>query len=165
MKFAALLLASASLMYAQTPFDRLVDQYFDDYFHLNPTAATATGFHHPYDTQLEDYSRAGIEQGIALDNKYLPLFESMPQSDERDLVISHLRADILNTQDIREWEKNPDVYSSGVTSSIFGLISRKFAPPEERMRDVIAREKHIPDVFAAAKSNLKNPPKIYSEVA
>ncbi len=152
-------------MSAQSSFDRLVDQYFDDYFHLNPTAATATGFHHPYDAQLEDYSRAGIEQGVALDNKYLPLFEKMPQSDERDLVISHLRADILNTQDIRQWETNPDVYSSGVTGSIFGLISRKFASPAERMRDVIAREKQFPQVFSAAKSNLKNPPKIYSEVA
>ncbi len=165
MKFVALLLASASLMAAQTPFDKLVDRYFDNYFHLNPTSATASGFHQPYDSQLEDYSRAGIEQGVALDNKYLPLFEKMPQSDDRDLVISHLRADILNTQDIRQWEKNPDVYSSGVTGSIFGLISRKFAPPEERLRDVIAREKQIPRVFTAAQANLKNPPKIYTEVA
>ncbi len=165
MKFAALLLASASLMTAQSSFDRLVDQYFDEYFHLNPSAATAAGFHHPFDAQLEDYSRAGIKREVALDNKYLPLFESMPQSDDRDLVISHLRADILNTQDIRQWEKNPDVYSSGVTSSIFGLISRKFAPAEERIRDVIAREQQVPRVFAAAKNNLKNPPQIYSEVA
>jgi len=109
MKFAALLLAGASVMTAQTAFDRLVDQYFDEYFHLNPSAATASGFHKPYDTQLEDYSRAGIEKRIALDNKYLPLFEAMPQSDDRDLVVSHLHADIVNTQDIRQWEKNPDV--------------------------------------------------------
>ena len=165
MKFAALLLTGASVMTAQTSFDHLVDQYFDEYFHLNPSAATASGFHMPYDTQLEDYSRAGIEKGIALDNKYLPLFEGMPQSDDRDLVISHLRADIVNTQDIRQWETNPDVYSSGVTSSIFGLISRKFAPADQRMRDVIAREKQIPQVFVAAKANLKNPPRIYTEVA
>jgi uncharacterized protein (DUF885 family) len=165
MKFVALLLMSASVMTAQPSFDKLVDQYFDDYFHLNPTAATAFGFHHPYDTQLEDYSRAGIEKGIALDEKYLPLFEKMPQSDDRDLVISHLRADIINTQEIRQWETNPDLYSSSVTSSIFGLISRKFAPPEERLRDVIAREKEIPQVFVAARQNLKNPPTIYTEVA
>ena len=89
----------------------------------------------------------------------------MPQSDDRDWMIAHLHADLLNNETIREWEKNPDVYSSGVTSSIFTLISRKFAPPEERLRDVIAREKQFPKVFAAAKSNLKNPPKIYTDVA
>ena len=80
-------------------------------------------------------------------------------------MISHLRADLLNTQAIRQWEKNPDFYSSGVTSSIFDLISRKFAPPEVRLRAVIAREKRIPSVFDAAKANLKNPPRIYTEIA
>ncbi len=152
-------------MAAQSPFDNLVNRYFDDYFRLNPTAATAAGFHGPNDGQLEDFSRAGIEKQIALDEKYLPEFEKMPQSDDRDWVISHLHADILNQRAIRQWEKNPDFYSSGVTGSIFSLISRKFASPEERLRDVIAREKQIPQVFTAAKDNLKNPPKIYTEVA
>ncbi len=152
-------------MTAQTSFDALVDRYFDDYFHLNPTAATAAGFHRPYDEQLEDYSRAGVEKQIALDQKYLPEFGKMPQSDDRDWVISHLHGDLLNQQTIRQWEKNPDVYSSGVTNSIFGLISRKFAPPEERLRDVISRERKIPQVFEDAKQVLKNPPQIYSEVA
>ncbi len=152
-------------MPAQLSFDKLVDEYFDDYFRLNPSSATASGFHHPYDNQLEDYSRTGIEKGIALDEKYLPLFDETPASDNRDLMISHLRADLLNTQAIRQWEKNPDFYSSGVTSSIFGLISRKFAPPEVRLRAVIARERRIPLVFEAAKANLKNPPRIYTEIA
>jgi uncharacterized protein DUF885 len=165
MKFAALLLSSASLMCAQTAFDKLVDAYFGDYFRLNPSAATATGFHRPYDTQLEDYSRTGINKQIALDEKYLPLFENMPQSDERDLVISNLNADLLDKRDIRQWEKNPDIYSSRFTSSIFNLMSRKFAPPEVRLRAVIAREKRIPLVLDAAKANLKSPPRIYTEVA
>ncbi len=165
MKFVALLLASASIMSAQSAFDHLVDQYFNEDFHLNPSFATSSGIHKPYDAQLEDYSRAGIEKQIALDNKYLPLFEQMPQSDDRDWMISHLHADLLANQSIRQWEKNPDIYSSGPTGSIFSLISRKFAPPEERLRDVIAREKQIPAVLQAARANLRNPPKIYTEIA
>src|SRR3569833_1198058 len=145
MKIAALLLASATLMSvhltAATSFDTLVNHYFDDYFALNPTKTTGAGFHHPYDTQLEDVSRAGVEKRIALSEKYLPLFEKEPQTDDRDWMISHLHADLVNLRDIRNWEKNPDDYSSAVTSSIFGLISRKFAAPEERIRAVIAREK------------------------
>ena len=152
-------------MTAQSPFDDLVNRYFDDYFRLNPTAATAAGFHGAGDGQLEDYSRAGVDKQIALDEQCLPEFEKMPRSDDRDWVISHLHADVLNQREIRPWERNPDVYSSGVTGSIYSLISRKFAPPEERLRDVIAREKQIPQVFIAAKSNLKNTPKIYTEVA
>ena len=165
MKWIALLVASVSVMSAQSAFDGLVDRYFQEDFHLNPSFATASGIHKPYDAQLEDYSRAGIDRQIALDSRYLPLFEKMPQTDDRDWMISHLHANLLANQQIRQWEKNPDIYSSGPTGSIFSLISRKFAPPEERMRDVIAREKQMPPVFEAAKANLKNPPRIYTEIA
>ena len=39
------------------------------------------------------------------------------------------------------WEKNPDIYSSGATNAIFVIMSRTFAPPAERLKSVIAREK------------------------
>ena len=146
-------------------FNSLVDQYFDDYFRLNPTAATAAGFHHPYDAQLEDYSKRGFDQRVELSRKYLPQFEKVPQSDDRDLMIAHLKADLLNIEKIHQQSTNPDFYSSGVTSSIFSLISRKFAPPEERLKDVISREQQIPQVLIDARHSLMNPPKIYTEVA
>ena len=140
MKILALLVCGASVMAAQSSFDTLVDRYFDDYFRLNPTAATAAGFHHPYDSQLEDFSARAVDQRIAMDEKYLAEFERLPASDDRDLMTSHLKGDLLNIRNTRQWEINPDFYSSGITGSIFTLMSRKFAPPEERLRDVIARE-------------------------
>ena len=165
MKFAALLLAGAVVMSAQSQFDVLVDRYFDDYFRLNPTAATAAGFHHPYDSQLESFSAESNQQRISMNQKYLDEFNRIPELDDRDWIISRIHADLLNLQEIRQWEKNPDYYSSEVTSSIFTLMSRKFAPAEERLRDVIAREQKIPEVFSDARRILKNPPKIYTEVA
>ena len=71
----------------------------------------------------------------------------------------------MTLESIRPWEKNPDSYSSGVTASIFAVISRSFAPPAERLRSVIARERLIPAVFADARRNLSNPPRIYTEIA
>lgn len=149
---------------AQSPFDQLVDQYFNEHFEFSPSEATADGFHQ-YDSKLEDYSRRSMQAEVAMDRKYLAKFESMPQSDDRDLVLSRIRAELLATEDIRGWEKNPDDYSSGVTSSIFSLISREFAPPDARLKSVIAREKLIPRVFIEARANLKNPPRIYTEIA
>src|ERR1700761_1009945 len=165
MKTPLLLVFAVTVMHAQSSFDTLVDRYFDDYFRLNPTAATAAGFHHPYDSQLEDYSARTTQERIAMYEKYLPEFEKAPASDDRDLMISHLKAGLLNVRNIRQQETTPDFYSSGITASIFSLMSRKFAPPEERLRDVIARERKIPEVFEAARQVLKNPPKIYTEVA
>jgi hypothetical protein len=71
----------------------------------------------------------------------------------------------LTLESIRDWEKNPDLYSSGVTSAIFTIMSRKYAPPAERLKSAITRERLIPRVFQSARENLKNPPRVYTEVA
>ena len=47
----------------------------------------------------------------------------------------------------------------------FLIMARTFAPPAERLKSVIAREKQVPAVFQAARQNLKNPPPIYVDVA
>ena len=47
----------------------------------------------------------------------------------------------------------------------FVIMARTFAPPAERLKSVIAREKQVPAVFQAARQNLKNPPPIYVDVA
>jgi hypothetical protein len=45
-------------------FNSLADQYFDKYyFKFNPSQGTAAGFHQ-YDTQLEDYSKASLDQQV-----------------------------------------------------------------------------------------------------
>ena len=61
-------------------------------------------------------------------------------------------------QQVRGWQKKPDLYSGGLSNSIFTIMSRNFAPPEARVRSVIAREKQVPKLFAAARANLTNPP-------
>ncbi len=63
------------------------------------------------------------------------------------------------------WEKNPDLYSSGITSSAFTIMSRTFAAPEVRLKALIARERQMPKVLADGRANVKNPPKIYTEIA
>jgi hypothetical protein len=110
MKLVLLLALGASMVSAESlSFGSLVDRYFDDYFRLNPTAATAAGFHHPYDGQLEDYSRRGFQQRVEVSRKYLPLFERLPPSDDRELMIAHLKADILNLEDIAQQTRNPEL--------------------------------------------------------
>lgn len=158
-------------------FTQLADQYFDEYyFKFNPSAGTAAGFHQ-YDNQLEDYSRASLNQQIALLKKFKAEFAGRfstgqaglhpgdPAWVDLNLVRGDINSRLLALENIRQWEKNPDVYSSGVTNSIFIIMARTFAPPEQRLKSVIAREKEIPAVFQAARQNLKNPPPIYVDVA
>jgi uncharacterized protein (DUF885 family) len=156
---------------AQT-WDALVDRFFDQAdFRFNPSAGTAAGFHQ-YDTQLEDLSAATIQQQTAALHRYeqevskFPAVQLTPeQSADRDLVLGTIRSMLLDLEAIRIWEKNPDHYTSTATNAVFVIMARTFAPPDQRLRSVIAREQQIPKMLAAARANLKNPPRIYTEVA
>jgi uncharacterized protein (DUF885 family) len=153
-------------------FVKLADRYLDQYyFPFNPTSGTNAGFHQ-YDSQLEDYSRSGINRQIALLKDFEqqvdrtdPAKLSLQQSTDRQLVLGDIRSRLLTLEEIRPWEKNPDYYSSALTYSIFTIMERKFAPADQRLKSLTAREKLIPPVFDAARQNLKNPPPVYVEVA
>jgi uncharacterized protein (DUF885 family) len=44
-------------------------------------------------------------------------------------------------------------------------MERKFASPDERLKSLVEREKQMPALLAAARVNLKNPPRVYTEIA
>ena len=143
----------------------LTDRFFDEYyFPFNPSTATSAGIH-KYDGELEDYSRAGVAARTAKLKQFEGEFAKLLASPDRDLVLSSIRAALLELESVRNWERNPDIYSSGISSSAFTIMSRTFAPPEARLRSLISRERKMPRVFVDARANLKNPPKIYTEIA
>ena len=153
-------------------FELLAEQYFDKvYFKFGPSQGTAAGFHQ-YDNLLEDYSRSSINSQIAALKEFQkvlakidPLQLSPAVRVDHALVLNDINARLLSLEQIRAWEKNPDVYSSGITNSIFIIMARTFAPADQRLKSVIAREKQAAAVFQAARQNLKNPPPIYVDVA
>jgi uncharacterized protein (DUF885 family) len=170
----ALICFSTAALAATDPaadFNALVDQYFDSYFATNPSQATQVGFHQ-YDAKLEDYSAAGRQREIAELKDYLARFEKLDRSSlpadtaaDLDWMISSIHSQLLELETIQMWRKDPDSYTAGVTDSIFALMKRNFAPPEERLRSVIERERQFPKVFDAARKNLQSPPRIYTEIA
>ncbi len=153
---------------------RATDAYFDQvYFRYGPSNATSDGFHQ-YDSQLEDFSRPAVNAEIAA----LKSFESriaairpddspadfVPRSD-REIVLANIRSQLLTLETIRPWAKDADSYSSTCANGAFVLMERNFAPPDDRLRSLIAREKLMPALLAAARQNLQNPPRIFTEIA
>ena len=152
-------------------FDQLVDEYFDFHFQFHPSDGTLNGFHQ-YDHKLEDYSAKAAAAEVAGLNDFKIRFEKLSTLTltddtiaDRQLVINSIDARLLELNDIQMWKKNPDMYSSGASNAIFVLMARNFAPAEERLRATIDRENAALANFAAARENLKNPPKVYTEVA
>jgi hypothetical protein len=151
----------------QTPqsWDALMDRFFDQAdFHFNPSAGTSAGFHQ-YDGMLEDFSAGAIRRQVMVLKQYEREVSGFPASADREMVLGTIRSTLLDLESIRTWETNPDLYSSTASSVIFVIMSRNFAPQNERLKSVIARERQMPKMFEAARSNLKNPPRIYTEVA
>jgi uncharacterized protein (DUF885 family) len=157
---------------AMQTFNFLSGQFFSDvYFRFSPTNGTAAGLHQ-YDTKLEDYSAAAVQDEIAalreFEKKVAAIDASAldaPMAGDRDILLSNVRSELLTLEVIRPWEKNPDSYSSGITNSAFVIMERPYAPANTRLRAVVEREKLMPKALEEARKNLKNPPKIFTEIA
>ena len=119
-------------------------------FHHASTQGPPVGKLHAFETRVTAFPPAGLSAVAAADRK---------------ILLGQIRSELLSLETIRPLEKNPDVYSGSATNSVYVLMIRKFAPAEVRLQSVNAREKQIPGMIADARQNLKNPPRIYTEIA
>jgi uncharacterized protein (DUF885 family) len=162
-----------------TRWDALANAYFSQvYFVFNPTNGSYAGLHQ-YDRLLEDYSKAGIDREVETYERFEKRVEdfnpaglTQGESADREIVLSNIRGTLLELESVRPWEKNPDFYSSGlaetgggITQSAYVIMNRKYAPANARLRYLVAREKLMPAVLQDARQNLKNPPRIFTEIA
>lgn len=152
-------------------FARFVDDYFEARFNDHPTEGTSAGLHQ-YDTKLEDLSRAAIDARTASLKKLLGRLEvltgkllSPDDTIDSTFLAGQIRSELLDLETLRIWEVNPMPYAGLPGSAIDGLMKRNFAPPVERLRAAIAREKKIPALHRAARENVKNPPKEFTDLA
>src|ERR1035437_5144261 len=113
-------------------FTRLADRFFDQVvFQYDPVQGTQAGFHQ-YEALLGSRSRAEIEAQTAALHKFereVDSFDARGLSPvaaaDRELVLAQIRRQLLTLEVIRPWEKNPDVYSSGVSNAVFVIMSRR----------------------------------------
>ena len=151
--------------------NQLAGDFIDQYLAFSPTTSTQVGIH-THDAELDDYGPSSIAKQVA----WLQQFEkrvlafdpktlNATDAADRELLLNSIRGNLLELQVIRTFVKNPDSYSSGAANSVYVIMSRKFAPPDERLRSIVAREKQFPRFFADARANLKNVPRVYTEIA
>lgn len=157
---------------AREQFQRVSDEYFDQvYFPHQPTAGTVAGYHQ-YDTKLEDLAPGSVDAEVAALDSFEKRISAIPAASldqttraDRELVLNQIRSRRLTLHTIRPWAKNGDQYSSLCANAAFTLMERKFAPADDRLRSLIAREKKMPALLAEARANLRNPPRIFTEIA
>ncbi len=157
---------------APQTFTYYADQFFSDvYFRYDPTAGTSAGLH-DYDALLEDKSLSAINRHIAALRAFEGRIDAIDPSaldvsvaDDRNILLANIRSELLTLEVIRPWEKNPDSYSSSVANAAFVLMNRRFASANTRLRALVQRERLMPALLLEARKNLKNPPRIATEIA
>jgi len=157
---------------AMQTFGVVSEQFFSEvYFKFSPTAGTADGLHQ-YDSQLEDYSAAGVAREVAALHEFEKRVEAIdpaaldaPVAADREILLNNIKSELLTLEVIRGWEKNPDDYSSGITNAAYVIMERPYAPANTRLRALVEREKLMPQALEEARKNLKNPPRIFTEIA
>jgi len=156
---------------ADQVFTGFVDRYLDGLFHFAPARATEAGLH-AYDAELPAYSRREVAAEIARAKRALAELAGIPKESlahenrlDALLLENSIRAHLLDLENIRMWERDPDFYNGVISRALFLLVQRDFAPLDERLRSLIARERRVPEIFRSARANLANPPAIYTKIA
>ncbi len=156
---------------SDTAFTSLSTEILQATYRRHPSQATQLGIH-TYDDSLDDATAAGYAADahadsafrsrlVAIDTANLPLEQQL----DREQLIRAMDAGILTDGVIKPWAMNPDSYSSGITNAAYVIMERNYAPAATRLASVIARERQMPAALAAARTNLVNPPKIFTQIA
>jgi uncharacterized protein (DUF885 family) len=150
-------------------FETLANKYIAELIEMNPEWATSLG-EHKYDGRLNDYSLKAVKKEREFTEKYLKELNkinagklSMVNNVDYRILKHNLDYNIFQIDVLKNYEWNPMSYNVG--GAINDLISRDFAPLKDRLMSAKSRLEQVPNVVAAAKLNLKNPPKIYTETA
>jgi hypothetical protein len=152
-------------------FAGLVQEYFNGEWRASPVTATSTGLH-DWDSQLDDVSAAAHAKELQRLTSVLTRLRGLDvvklspaERDDRDVLAAEIGRSLLEEQTIQRWRHDPSSYVDLITTAVYGLIERDFAPLEDRMRSVIARETLIPHALAEAQKNLTDMPPVFIDIA
>ncbi len=142
-------------------FSALSEEFVELYMKHHPVAATEAGIH-DYDHVLPDDSPSGLQARAAwLRDLEQRLVASVPWQElpveprvDYALLLSRLAAMRADLDDIRVHASTPSLFLSRAYRGVHLLLSRPFAPIEERKEAVLDRLMALPDYFAAVQANV-----------
>jgi uncharacterized protein (DUF885 family) len=155
---------------ADERFAGLSNEFIDGYLDWRPATGTSLGLHE-YDGRTTDLSQASLSQELArlrrFDREFadFPVKSLSPQSlHDYRLLRTGIAGELFQFEDLQTYTHNPMTYANALDVSIY--IKRDFAPLPDRVRSIIAVERHMPEVMAAARANLEDSlPRPYVETA
>lgn len=150
-------------------FRRLADEAVDAALEADPVAATWLGDHR-FDDRLPDLTVDACDRRARVIDDQLTAIDAVDDveldlTDLVDLEIlrARLQREAFEISELRGSEWNPMVWNPG--TSLHLLLSRDFAPLDERMLSVAGRLSAVPEFLDAARRTLQSMPTIHVETA
>ncbi|MBN1213045.1 MAG: DUF885 domain-containing protein [candidate division Zixibacteria bacterium] len=160
-------ISGGNTLAARQTFDEFCLEILDSIQSFYPVKSTEMGIH-SYDHRLTDYSSNAVNKMMKnLDEyekklyKYRNAEMSLSQKINYKLVKSNVDIALLNLKQIAWHKKSPQLYAEEAINGIYFLMLSQHAPLSEKILSLISRMKAVPDFFAVARKNIKNPPPIY----
>ena len=170
---AAIHAAASAAPGANEAFSDLADRYLNETAERSPVAATALGDHRA-DDRLDDVdaaARSRTRNTFAAYRETLAAIDrdELSRANQVDAAILHnnVESTLFNLDTLEEWAWNPLYYVRLSGNSVYGLLSRDFAPLEQRLDNVASRLEQFPRFFRQARESLQpeRVPKIHAETA
>jgi len=158
---------------ADEAFATIAGRYLDEVAVRSPVAATALGDHRA-DDRLDDVGPAARARTRNLFLEYREMLASIDRDElsrgnqvDAALLHNEIESNLFELDTLEEWAWNPLYYVRLSGNAIYGLLSRDFAPLEERLDNAASRLEQLPRFFAQARGSLQpeRVPKIHAETA
>jgi uncharacterized protein (DUF885 family) len=158
-------------MHSSEPLPHFVDDYLAYLHEVQPTMATFDGVH-THDDLLEDLSRGAIDthlRELGAFGRRLgainPDTLTLSQKIERPMLESHVRARLYELEEVRTWERSPQLYAETLALSLAAQALFAYAPAEERARRVLSKLRQTPRLLQSLRANVKEPAGIFVKTA
>jgi uncharacterized protein (DUF885 family) len=152
-------------------FQKIAHDYVQQYLRANPEDATELGDHR-FDGQLTDYSSEERAKDLATQKEFRDKLNAIdgsqltgPNNIDFRILKENIDYQIFRDEELKQAEWNPLVYMQSLANSLYLLVTRDFAPAEQRIPNLRQRMEAIPRVIAQAKTNLQHPPRVHTETA
>ncbi|HEY8503456.1 MAG TPA: DUF885 domain-containing protein [Gemmataceae bacterium] len=146
--------------------------YLEEEFKHRPLEATRLGDHR-YDDRLDDLSPDALKANAERARRALADLKktirydklSRPGQIDYEILARHIEYGLWVNENTRPYETDPRLYNTCISDSVFLLLTQSTLPKAGNIRNAASRIRQIPRVVAAARQNLKDPPRVLVEVA
>jgi uncharacterized protein (DUF885 family) len=154
---------------ADTRFESVANDFIAKLLRTHPETATSMGDHR-YDRATSDYSARGVAADRTLYHHTLDLLTAIPAKElsadnavDSAILQNELHSRLFDIEVMNVPAREPLYYNPA--QGLYLLLARDYAPIKVRLEAVNARLQAIPKILEAAKHNLKNPPRVFTETA